>query len=676
MLPFSNFTNPFMDVASVPSIYRENPNLQRLFQTNGAYSRPDKDPVILWAIDILRKEYAVPLDVIEIGPSAAISQIDLYRNVADAIIFDDRFINTRGDLNVAFIVVSAIEPEKKFLGEELGGWLDHTQHLKALMRVSPSIRYTILTNGNDTVIYRRSLKQPNEMVEIDDLPKYQSAGVAAEQNLYTVALNPDELDISKSGLRILTKDNFLEVLGDIRSGSFLILRENEGLRSQEAIEAIVKYLFAKWHDEQATIDLVKRLNEKRSYVFSIGSQTDPERLIEQVNETFRQAKEWEKETFQKKYQGDPGTRLAFTDTEDLVYGPHTTRRIVENLQHWSLRRSPVDAKGSAFEDFLSQTQWDNLGLYITPTAVINLMVGILQPTINDFIGDPACGSARMLTHALNYVRRHEFERARRQNDDKADGINLEEPTEAFVQFRDNHLFGADISRSVMRVARVNSMMHGAQYADLRIMDSLAPLANITGALMEGPPGYPGFHLDGLSMILTNPPWGSKVTNLSILEDFASRDGVTRKKGAIIKSVAQEVLFVNRCLELLNPGGKLAIILPEGIFANSSMQYVRDWILRWARLKAVISLPQATFAPIRINVKTSVVFLEKRQIPLSPQNQLTQKISEVDDDYDIYMARIDDIGYDASGHITVKEEEIHEPPEVKEIIAQFAQKVGW
>ncbi len=206
MLPFSNFTNPFMDVASVPSIYRENPNLQRLFQTNGAYRRPGKDPVILWAIDILRKEYTVPLDVIEIGPSAAISQIGLYRNMADAIIFDDRFINTRGDLNVAFIVVSAIEPEKKFLGEEPEGWLDHTQRLKAYMGESPSIRYAILTNGNDTVIYRRSLKKPNEMDEIDDLPKYQSAGVAAEQNLYTVALNPDELDISKSGLRILTKD--------------------------------------------------------------------------------------------------------------------------------------------------------------------------------------------------------------------------------------------------------------------------------------------------------------------------------------------------------------------------------------------------------------------------------------------------------------------------------------
>src|SRR6266487_662934 len=101
-MPFSKFTNPFKDVASVPSIYRESPNLQKLFQANGAYKRPAKDPVTLWAIDILRQEYDVPLDVMEIGPSVAISQGGLYRNGTEVTIYDDRFINAQGDLNVAF----------------------------------------------------------------------------------------------------------------------------------------------------------------------------------------------------------------------------------------------------------------------------------------------------------------------------------------------------------------------------------------------------------------------------------------------------------------------------------------------------------------------------------------------------------------------------------------------
>jgi type I restriction enzyme M protein len=188
--------------------------------------------------------------------------------------------------------------------------------------------------------------------------------------------------------------------------------------------------------------------------------------------------------------------------------------------------------------------------------------------------------------------------------------------------------------------------------------------------------------------------------------------VTKRNGKVADSIPQEVAFVNRCLELLAPGGKLAIVLPDGVLANSSMQDVRDWILRWARLKAVISLPQETFAPYGAGVKTSVVFLEKRVQPLTASNgvavprkngrgrrknsgQMTMdlKLEPTDgpakvkllaepedtppeEDYDVYMARIDDIGYDATGRMSLLESEAHEPPEVKETIADFAARLGW
>ena len=169
-------------------------------------------------------------------------------------------------------------------------------------------------------------------------------------------------------------------------------------------------------------------------------------------------------------------------------------------------------------------------------------MGILQPTVNDFIGDPACGSARMLTHALDYVRKHEYTKAVAANGGKPNGINPDEPTPDFVRFRDNQLFGAEVAPNVMHVARVNTLMNGAQYADLKIMDSLAPLASITGNQMAGLPERPGFYLGGLTMILTNPPFGSKVTNSRVLEDLASRDGVSKEKGKVVKSLPQEVVF--------------------------------------------------------------------------------------------------------------------------------------
>jgi type I restriction enzyme M protein len=396
-----------------------------------------------------------------------------------------------------------------------------------------------------------------------------------------------------------------------------------------------------------------------------------------VRDTFEKAKQWERETLAKKFGDDLSARLAFNEADVLQFKPHTTVEIVKRLQPWSLRKSTADVKGGVFEDFLSKTFRDDLGQYFTPTPVINLMVGILQPTVDDYVGDPACGSARMLTHVLDYVRKREYEKAAANNEGSAEGINPEEPTEEFIRFRDNHLFGAEYSRNVMHVARVNTLMNGAQYADLKVMDSLERLSSITGGITEGLPQRPGFYPGGLTMILTNPPFGSKVTNTNVLKDFAARDGVTKKNGKVVKSVSQEVVFINRCLEFLKPGGKLAIVLPDSVLANSSMQDVRDWILRWATLKAVVSLPQETFAPYGAGVKTSVVFLQKRVIPLPPEGQieLGQVVVE-EEDYEVYMAKIDNIGYDATGRPNVTEEEAHFPLEVSETVAKFEELVGW
>jgi type I restriction enzyme M protein len=265
----------------------------------------------------------------------------------------------------------------------------------------------------------------------------------------------------------------------------------------------------------------------------------------------------------------------------------------------------------------------------------------------------------------------------------------------------------------MYLSRVNTLMNGAQYADLKVMDSLAPLMSITGGVTEGLPTNPGFFSCGLTLVLTNPPFGSKVTSDRALEDLASRDGVSKRNGKVAESIPQEIAFVNRCLEYLAPGGKLGIVLPDGVLANTSTQYVRDWVLRWAELKAVISLPVETFAPYGAGVKTSLVFLEKRgtPLPITPNQgrprrtrrvrngasngsgdlleglpvleepAVTETTAEpvpipVEEDYAIFMARIDDIGYDATGRLTVPEDSAAAPPEVQDSIAEFDRQVGW
>jgi type I restriction enzyme M protein len=677
-MPF-NFPdpNPYQNSENVPEKYRKHPNLQKLFRADGSYVRQSEDPVTLWAINLLVEEYGVPLEAMELELYANFDEGTYqggrrYQGRADVVVYDDRYADAVGNLDVAFIMVEAMEPNKKVDGTEPEGWVDHLNRLNAYMSASPSARYAILTSGKHTVIYRRDLDYPRKLEEIGDLPKYESAREAAKHSPYKVILNPNEPDGIQTVLTPLSRDKFREVLGDTRSGCHSTLRDNEGLQPQEAVDAMVKFLFAKWYDEQATVDLAKEMGEERAYVFSVSQETDPERLLVQVRDTFEKAKQWERETLAKKFGDDLSARLAFNEADVLQFKPHTTVEIVKRLQPWSLRKSTADVKGGVFEDFLSKTFRDDLGQYFTPTPVINLMVGILQPTVDDYVGDPACGSARMLTHVLDYVRKREYEKAVANNGGSADGINPEEPTEEFIRFRDNHLFGAEYSRNVMHVARVNTLMNGAQYADLKVMDSLERLSSITGGITEGLPARPGFYPGGLTMILTNPPFGSKVTNANVLKDFAARDGVTKKNGKVVKSVPQEVAFVNRCLEFLAPKGKLAIVLPDGVLANSQMQDVRDWILRWAKLKAVISLPQETFAPYGAGVKASMVLLEKRTIPLLADGQLElgQVLSTEGDEYDykVYMARVDSIGYDATGRETGIDE-------IDELVADFNLKVG-
>ncbi len=106
--------------------------------------------------------------------------------------------------------------------------------------------------------------------------------------------------------------------------------------------------------------------------------------------------------------------------------------------------------------------------------------------------------------------------------------------------------------------------------------------------------------------------------------------------------------------------------------------MREWILRWARLKAVISLPQETFSPYGAGVKASIIFLEKRSLPITIEGQLElgQAIAEVDQDYQVYMARVENIGYDATGRLFLSEEEAHNPPEIQETIIDFSNRLSW
>ncbi|MFN9400118.1 MAG: hypothetical protein ACK57R_19855, partial [Dolichospermum sp.] len=129
-MPFSDFTNPYKNPADVPEKYRQHINLQKLFKADGSYVRPAEDPVTMWAIQILVEEYGVPLEAMALELNADFAEGThqggrRYQGRADVVVYDDRYADCVGNLDVAFIMLEAIEPNTKVGGTETEGWVDH-----------------------------------------------------------------------------------------------------------------------------------------------------------------------------------------------------------------------------------------------------------------------------------------------------------------------------------------------------------------------------------------------------------------------------------------------------------------------------------------------------------------------------------------------------------------------
>src|SRR6266511_5060902 len=198
-MPFENFTNPFQNPENVPSEYRTHARLGRLFQADGRYIRPLEDPVTIWAIYVLNHDYNVPLEAMELEVP-----IDWSRNISgriDLVIYDDRYTNSHGELDVAFIALEAIEPSVALDSKgDVQSGEGHFDRLKAYVAGTASTRYAIFTNGIETRIYRRDLEYPRALQLVGNLPPYESAAEAAKHSPYVVVLNPDEPDGIKTDL--------------------------------------------------------------------------------------------------------------------------------------------------------------------------------------------------------------------------------------------------------------------------------------------------------------------------------------------------------------------------------------------------------------------------------------------------------------------------------------------
>jgi type I restriction enzyme M protein len=266
---------------------------------------------------------------------------------------------------------------------------------------------------------------------------------------------------------------------------------------------------------------------------------------------------------------------------------------------------------SFFEFMVAKAAKGSKGQYFTPRHVIELCVRMLKPKLDETVLDPACGSAGFLVHTLNYVRPKD--------------------TKAYCKSK---LWGFDMDARATRVAKALMLLAGDESANIIRLNSLLQ-PSMTGLFSEEESVLTIEDVcrsrmrkhKGFDVILTNPPFAGEVRERQLLEGYT----VAAKKSRI----ERDVLFVERCVQLLRPGGRLGIVLPHNKFAAESFAYLRDFLFRKARILGVVGLGRNTFLP-HTHQKASVLLLRKNnegEKP-DPDYNIFFSISERDGEHDL------------------------------------------
>lgn len=489
--------------------------------------------------------------------------------------------------------------------------------------------FFIATNARHTAVFKLVPGLPGEFVAINEIPKATDWGDAKR------------LKEIRESLRTFNRKEFQDLLFDCHS----ILRDVHKMDPGRAFDTISKILFIKMYVERSGLHgtFTSEYLDRRA---ASRMPNDP-----QVHDgLFDLTKDY--------YKADD----LFGKTDRLDISEETFRRIVKKLERFDLSKTGDDIKGLAFERFLGTTFRGELGQFFTPRPVVEFMVDVVNPRESQLICDPAAGSGGFLIRAFEHVRaqivadiqaQKDAERARiealglkeeeedRQIEEAFARLNLEllpsdngnKPVDTRVgRLAWQCIYGTDAEPRAARTAKMNMIMHGDGHGGIHYHDGLLDINGIFNGRFD--------------LVLTNPPFGSNVgtdqkvgaseetrvpndaqylyrcnarygkaweeSHQRLLQAATERTPILNlfEIGVGKNNRTTELVFVERCLNLLKPGGKMGIVLPDGNLNNPSLSWLRRWVEGRAKLLAVVSLPEETFRFSDATVKASLVFLHK------------------------------------------------------------------
>jgi type I restriction enzyme M protein len=541
-------------------------------------------------VKMLMDDYGYPPQRIAIEKPVQFGSA-VHEKAADIVVWD------KDDANTAFIIIECKKPKRS----------DGLEQLKSYCHAEGA-PIGVWTNGGETIILHR--RDPNYFQNLPDIPR-------VSQTLSELLNERWTLDkLAEHNVLVKEQTTLKKIILDMEN----LVLANAGV---DAFEEVFKLIYAKLYDETQAAQGGK---DKRYLQFRVGGAT-PSEFKQKVNDLFDKAKaKW------------PGV---FLDGEHLDLTPEHLVTCGSYLENVKLFNSNLQVIDEAFEYLSVEVGKGKKGQYFTPRHVIDMAVNMLNPGVDEYLIDTAAGSCGFTVHGIFHVWGNEF---------TASG-----PARWQAEYANSMVYAIDFDPRSIKIAKALNLIAGDGKTNVYRANTLDP-RGWDAAIKEGlkhrlqrflgdpqrdrwnREHYRYFDFD---VLLTNPPFAGDIKDSRILHQY---DLAKKPNGKWHNKVGRDILFIQRNLEFLKPGGRMAIVLPQGRMNNTTDKIIRDFIADHARILAVVGLHGNTFKP-HTGTKTSVLFCQKwNDDPKAPPRLRCPKVS----DYPIFFAVSEQGGKDTSG----------------------------
>jgi type I restriction enzyme M protein len=540
----------------------------------------------------LTDHYRYPLDRIAIEYPIKMGSSDTKR--ADIVIFD------KDRPTIPYIIIELKHPKLK----------DGKEQLKSYCHATGS-PMGVWSNGEQISYYHRI--NPNYFENISDIPNANQTLAEIKNEKFTIAdlIKIDKLVHQKKSLKNLIEEMEDEVLA------------NAGV---DVFEEMFKLIFAKLYDE-----FLCGTYKDRHLEFRNTGQTEKE-LKDKIEKLLSQAID--------KWQGvfAPNTKINLSLSHLAI--------CVSSLQDVKLFNSNLDVVDDAFEHLMNKSSKGEKGQFFTARYVIDMCVKMMNPKKEEYVIDTACGSAGFTMHTIFHVWQQIL---KEKNIDISNLHTIEQKPQECMDYVKEKVFAIDFDEKAIRVARCLNLIAGDGQTNclhLNTLDYKRWDETRTESWVDSyNEGYKRFKKlnkdkDGKSFVefefdvlLANPPFAGDIKEGNIIHHY----DIAKKNGKFKSKVGRDILFIERNLDFLKPGGRMAVVLPQGRFNNSTDKYIRDYIAERCRILAVVGLHANVFKS-HTGTKTSVLFVQKWDDKLCPKLE----------DYNIFFATMQKPSKDNSG----------------------------